>query len=356
MGDTEEPNNPEDNLRPRQDPDFDIIMAEARALAAESSGSKVPLFYASEKDTMEPKHWIVRVEKLAITNGWSDAAMCSAAATALRELAEKWYHIEFGTEDDVAHVAVTWANFKESFLEFTNAHKRIYKGFTHWTTLTQPRNGASLNEFYVKIAGESKDWKATLPSMPTPPAWDDYFSEAIRAHPQYAQFAAIDPVLINMVRQHERAWERHSTVNHMAMGLFYSGLSTRARDHIMEKECDSLRQMRTLVTEFENNAKANGHSAKVCEIDDVEDVDAIRARKGKPTYANKKAGYSGNAKSTGPPQRTGSRPVCHYCGKPNHLQRDCHKRSRDGAPMKPPPKVHAVGEDISDSCQDSLNF
>ena len=43
-----------------------------------------------------------------------------------------------------------------------------------------------------------------------------------------------------------------------------------------------------------------------------------------------------------------SKTPCYYCGKMGHMQRECRKRARDGAPMVSPP-AHARHVDVGAS-------
>ena len=60
----------------------------------ESTVNKIPYFYGNFKDTVHPKYWIARVEQIALAQGWSSTVTLNAAAAALREHCEEWYHWE----------------------------------------------------------------------------------------------------------------------------------------------------------------------------------------------------------------------------------------------------------------------
>jgi len=89
--------------------------------------------------------------------------------------------------------------------------------------------------------------------------------------------------------------------------------------------------------------------------DDVAQINAIRARNGKPPFRPKTFGKPSNA-SRGPV-------TCFYCKKIGHMQKDCRKRIADRAPMvnaqgKPlPRRVAAVTEgpiDVAPTAPPSL--
>ncbi len=306
----------------------------------EVSGNKVPLFYGNEKDTLTPRSWISRVEQIATTLKWDDDAKRSAAATAFREVCEAWYQVHIAKKKKGV---VTWAYFKEKFLEFTGASDASYKGFLQWHAMMVPRNGTALNLYYTKLTTAHSEWSDGIEEPEEPTSWKDYFDEDIT---NVKEFGDIPPALL---RKMQLAIEENAKLRieeHVAMGMFYHGQSDIVKDFLMEKTCKSVSEMRSLVAKFELNKAANRSNGK---INAIQEVDAVKFKQRQ--QSTQPAGQTQNNKY--------KNMTCYYCKKKGHGQNTCNKRARDGAPTVPPPpkKVHAVADQSnSQSNGENLNF
>ena len=133
------------------------------------------------------------------------------------------------------------------------------------------------------------------------------------------------------------------STEHVAMGMFYHGLSIPARDELRVKEANSVWEMRQVIADFEDNKLSNGHAVHaIAENDHGEQsgesehsVDAMRYKK--PASTGPK-----------PPFKPKSTITCWYCKKQGHSQTVCNKRAKDGAPpAKPPPGFIKPGKKLN---------
>jgi hypothetical protein len=275
--------------------------------------SPAPLFYCSQKDTISPRSWISTIEELALVHGWSDQFTLRAASFSLRDLASDWYNIEIQREQNM-----TWNQFKDLFLDFTGATNKM--GWIIWTRLVKPRDGQPLNEYYLRVQLELQRWADTLPDPEIEPS---------RLGENLPDVAALDPVskqlFVNDVVRHVR----REDLKRMAMDIFYAGNSPQAQAFLDDKDCKSIREMRSMLALYEEMQRLPNHPMK---DDDVK-------KKG-PSCKNPDSGNQGKK----------SRNVtCYYCNKAGHGQQECRKRARDKAPMVEPPSK------INDSNDEEVN-
>jgi len=295
-------------------------MAQAPVQPADvGQSNKIPLFFANEKDSIDPRTWLDRVDQLKAINAWSDITTINAAAYALRDIAEVWHRVEIKKYN-----VTVWDDFKARFLVFTGANLQSFKGFLLFPKLNAPRNNKKLSDYYVHLADNMNDYQDTLPDVGT-----FNWPTEITAHATHAQAHAQVPVgLQRLYQQYSCAVMKRHMVEHFAMGLFYGGISDKAKEFLRDKNVNTLLEMKNLLFQYEMDMKNSGR-----QIDAIdEDIDAVKIQRQKTAPARTDYKKKTNVQ-------------CYYCQKMNHTQKECRKRQRDKAPMvKPPQRVNEIDE------------
>ena len=232
---------------------------------------------------------------------------------------------------------MTFELFKRNFLELTGGEKMSYKGFLQWPIMLQPRKDKSLMAYFTGQAKAHSDWTNTLPALEDP---HDYLSAESLA---MEEILNLSPAALRSLRNDFCMQDRMTTCEHVAMGMFYHGLSIPARDELRVKEANCVWDMRQVIADFEDNKLSNGHAVHaIAENDHSENsgesehsVDAMRYKK--PASTGPK-----------PPSKPRSTITCWYCKKQGHSQTVCNKRAKDGAPpAKPPPGFVRPGKKLN---------
>jgi len=125
-------------------------------------------------------------------------------------------------------------------------------------------------------------------------------------------------------------------LQHIAMGMFYSGVSPKAKEFLRDKQCTTLKEMKVLLLKYETDI---GNSTGQ-QIHEVSEIDAMRHQRRDDTSRPQRRDRTAPVKTD-----YKKKLQCYYCSKMGHGQKECRKRARDKAPMvKNPNRVNELDE------------
>jgi hypothetical protein len=283
----------------------------------------IPLFYARrDKDTVLPRILIDRIEDAAEIATWNEARKIRELKLCLRERAIIWWKSLKDTTIDIN----VWDDVKKEFL---TAYEPKYTAKTvcaNFTDLKQHPD-ESMNDFLCRIQVACD---RLLDNKP----------------------AAIATVRTTIAAGATEAQIKAEGINDMALffkhQLFLAGVKDSLRDRVLEAGKADLQESLKFARELEAIQNDRKRSSKIAALKAVmppqeaaaifwdelenEDLDQIAAVRRQPPRSSNQT----QARSSGPARSNGPRNpniVCRYCKKKGHMQRECHSRRRDGAPM-----------------------
>jgi hypothetical protein len=308
-------------------------------LAFKVEQSKVPEYFGQKsKDTITAIVFIRKIEDLARTNRWTDAATYANVANNLKGFAREWL---FATTEmlDWTPAQLTWTNLKPRFQrQFATQtdEKMIMEGLSNLAM----KPGESTGELLARITNTMVIIKESYASYENKP-------------PAPANFDVNNGYTMPVCRQ----WKDdvlNNTQQFLKMQLFRAALTPELRKVVAQKDPNNmtLDDMYRITTDNQREAgpKIKQAIAAVQPEDDDEEIAAFQRRKNKNftqkknlSYAAPKAttntgykGYSSNYKNTAGPGNNNSRngKYCFYCKLQNHTQDECFKRIREKKPCR----------------------
>jgi hypothetical protein len=308
-------------------------------LAFKVEQSKIPEYFGQKnKDTITAIVFIRKIEDLARTNRWTDAATYANVANNLKGFAREWL---FATTEmlDWTPAQLTWTNLKPRFQrQFATQtdEKMIMEGLSNLAM----KQGESTGELLARITNTMVIIKESYASYENKPAAP-------------ANFDVNNGFTMPVCRQ----WRDdvlNNTQQFLKMQLFRAALTPELRKVVAQKDPNNmtLDDMYRITTDNQREAgpKIKQAIAAVQPEDDDEEIAAFQRRKNKNftqkknlSHAAPKAttstgykGYSYNYKSTAGPGNNNSRngKYCFYCKLQNHTQDECFKRIREKKPCR----------------------
>jgi hypothetical protein len=289
----------------------------------------IPLFYARrDKDTVLPRILIDRIEDAAAIATWDEARKIRELKLCLRERAIIWWKSLRDTNIDTA----VWDDVKAEFLTTYEPKYTAKTVCANFTDLKQHPD-ESMNDFLCRI---QVAYDRLLDNKP----------------------ATMVTVRNTMAAGATEAQVKAEGINDMALffkhQLFLAGVKDSLRDRVLEAGKADLQESLKLARELEAIQNDRKRSQKIAALKAVmqpqeaaaifwdelenEDIDQIAAvRRQQPPRNNFNAASTrAPAANAAPIRNNGPRNpniVCRYCKKKGHMQRECHSRRRDGAPM-----------------------
>ena len=307
--------------------------------------TELPLYFGNKtSDSISAKNFVDRLEKAAQIANWDQARKCNEFYMVLRDKALIWYESLEDAEVDVN----VWDDVKKEFLAAYEPR------FTAKTTCTnfhelQQRQGEGVQDYFLRVQEAFKKMCRARPAA----------TDTVRG-PLGGATQAEGQVIKKEGIQDSEKFFKHQ--------LFIAGLREGLRDKIMEAGKTSIQESLALARELEiihadrkksfsgvraiteenkeedaaaadfKNEDDDAMMTEGLEDDEIELINAIRRRRGKPGFRpSNKSGGSSNKGTL----------ICRYCKKKGHLQKECYTRARDKAPMvdaqgKPYKKAQAI--------------
>jgi hypothetical protein len=286
----------------------------------------IPLFYARrDKDTVLPRILIDRIEDAAAIATWDEARKIRELKLCLRERAIIWWKSLRDTTIDIT----VWDNVKAEFL-LTYEPKYTAKTVCANLTDLKQHPDESMNDFLCRIQVAYNPLIDNKPdTMPT-------VRGTIAAGATEAQVKA-------------------EGINDMALffkhQLFLAGIKDSLRDRVLEAGKATFQESLKFARELEAIHNDCKRSHKIAALKasmqpqeaaaifwnklENEDIDQIAAVRRQQPFRNSNQTQS-RSSAPGPARTNGPRNpniVCRYCKIKGHMQRECHSRRRNGAPM-----------------------
>jgi hypothetical protein len=289
----------------------------------------IPLFYARrEKDTVLPRILIDRIEDAAAIATWDEARKIRELKLCFRERAIIWYK---SLKDDNIDLAV-WDDVKKEFLDTFEPKYSAKTVCANFADLKQHPE-ESMNDYRCRV---QVAYDRLIDNKPDTMA-------AVRL-----AGATVDQA-------------KAEGINDMALffkhQLFLAGIKDPIRDKVLEAGKATFQESMKLAREIEAIQNDRKRSQKIAAIkstmqpteaaaifwdeladEEIEQIAVVR-RQQPPRNNNNNfnaASTRAPAANAAPIRSNGPRNpniVCRYCKKKGHMQRECHSRRRDGAPM-----------------------
>jgi Retrotransposon gag protein len=288
----------------------------------------IPLFFARrDKDTVLPKILIDRIEDAAKIATWDAARKIRELKLCFRENAIIWWK----SLRDYTINLNDWDEVKKEFLETYEPKYSAKTICANFADLKQMPN-ESMNDFGCRV---QVAYDCLVDNKPATMAT---VRGTISAGATEAQVKAEGIKDMALFFKHQ---------------LFLAGLKDLVRDKVVEAGKASFQESMKLARELEAIHNDHRRSQRIAAVkaslapaeaanipwDNIgmEEIDQIAAvsRNNAPRNQNP-------SRNTGPTVNTAlvrsngprnSNVVCRYCKKKGHMQRECHSRCRDGAPM-----------------------
>ena len=294
--------------------------------------TELPLFYGNpRKDTISARDLIKRLEKAATTAGWNtDAQKLTQLYLILREDAIVWWDSladqEIDSENDYNRVKT----------EFITDFEPKVTARTTCTNLAElhQRPGEPVNAFYLRLFAT--------------------YRRLCEARPADMNDVKLVPAVAAAATAAEQRLIKQEGIKDMEMylkhQLLMAGLRDPYRAEAMKEGKANIRETVKFVADLEainGKNQANGlrpgiaavsegiddnevtediETAEHLEAADIEAINALRRRAGKPPFrSGPKKTITFNGQQNGV--------ICRYCKKKGHMQRECRSRQRDKAPM-----------------------
>jgi hypothetical protein len=289
----------------------------------------IPLFYARrEKDTILPRILIDRIEDAAAIATWDEARKIRELKICFRECALIWYK---SLRDDNIDLAV-WDDVKKEFLDTFEPKYSAKTVCTNFADLKQHPE-ESMNDYRCRV---QVAYDRLINNKPNTMA---AVRTTIAAGATEAQIKA-------------------EGINDMALffkhQLFLAGIKDPIRDKVLEAGKATFQESMKLSREIEAIQNDRKGSQKIAAIkstmqpseaaaifwdelagEEIEQIAVVRHQQ-PPRNNFNAAPTRAPAANAAPIRSNGPRNpniVCRYCKKKGHMQRECHSRRCDGAPM-----------------------
>jgi len=308
-------------------------------LAFKVEQSKIPEYFGQKnKDTITAIVFIRKIEDLARTNRWTDAATYANVANNLKGFAREWL---FATTEmlDWTPAQLTWTNLKPRFQrQFATQtdEKMIMEGLSNLAM----KQGESTGELLARITNTMVIIKESYASYENKPAAP-------------ANFDVNNGFTMPVCRQ----WRDdvlNNTQQFLKLQLFRAALTPELRKVVAQRDpnnmtLDDMYQI-TTDTQREAGPKIKQTIAAVQPEKEEEEIAAFQKRKNKnfnqrksfshnTSNATTRTGYKGNSNNyksnVGPGNNTNRNgKYCFYCKLQNHTQDECFKRIREKKPCR----------------------
>lgn len=287
--------------------------------------TELPLFFGNKsRDSISAPALLDRINTAAAIATWNDQRRCQEFYMILRDRALIWWN----TLDDIEDFDKNdWAQVSQ---QFRNAYAPKFSAKTNCTNFGElyQKANESVQDFYLRVAEAFKNMTDAKPE----------FIAAVRAPAGAARADVKAEGVTDMSR-------------FFLTQLFLAGLREEIRLRTMETgperiqtAVETAREIETILADKKGPSKGTminsiqGENAptETLEDDEIEAINAIRAKKGKKPYKSGKG--RSNVK-------------CHYCKKMGHIQKFCYSRIKENGEFKDangktlPRKVFAVQEE-----------
>lgn len=282
------------------------------------------------KDTISARDLIKRFETAAGIAKWTEAEKkCQEFYMILRDDALVWW----ATMKDYKLDTKNWDVVKAHFIKKFEPKSTAKTSCANLVELAQ-RPGETANKFHFRLF---QIYERLCEARP-----EDMFNVTlVPANPAAATAEELKKIKLEGIEEMEMF------IKHQ---LFLAGLREPLRSDVMKEGKATLGESIDLAAELEAISRKNEKtiaviqeeeegpttSGEMINIDDLDDdeleaVNLIRKRSGKKPFFRK----NGNSRSF---NRNGngngnSSIKCRYCKKQGHMQKECHSRRRDNAPM-----------------------
>lgn len=292
---------------------------------------RLPLFFASDKDTLTADLWIERVERTASLHVWSEKLTLDTAVNALRDSAAVWYH---GAK--LVNKFNNWTTFRFNFLAcLGKQHVAQADCCTYLLNMLKPKaKGETLLVFYGRVLSNIQLFLDMMGSdLPPTSAGELHTDPAIRALTRLPNAPVIPVTSWQKCWFAQRELTHQAIRMHLAKSVFFAGLPLNIKTAMKNRSADqwnTVDQCLRLAMDIElSNTEANPDQP----------VSAV-------TFKRQRTGPSQKQRT----MANGQPMVCHYCKKKGHGQRECRKRiAENGAIKPPPPKTQTTQQAVANS-------
>ena len=293
--------------------------------------AKFPLWSGERtKDQFTAEQWIRRVEMVAQDGDWADARTMTHVLASLRGKALTWF-------ESLARCGINTGDFDAFKAAYLEAYSEIRTARTATFELMDlsQKPGEPVNEYHPRLIKILDTVEHFFPND---------FNQLTNPWPaEIAGLAGFAAVANNIKQQTQQRHLHHGAkqgLNSVGLLLFMAGLRPQLRDELMKDPPHTLyaafqraQQLDRLYTE---PTKKKIAAIWGDEEEDEEDVDKkVEALETKlEALKTRRAQLNGQGRSYRPGQNRSSKQFkCHYCDKKGHMQKNCFKRMKDGAPM-----------------------
>jgi hypothetical protein len=288
----------------------------------------IPLFFAHRnKDTVLPRILIDRIEDAAEIATWDAARKIWELKLCFRENTIIWWK----SLCDYTINLNDWDKVKKEFLETYEPKYSAKTICANFADLKQMPN-ESMNDFGCRVQVA--------------------YNHLVDNKP-----ATMATVRVTIAARATEAQVKAEGIKDMALffkhQLFLAGIKDSVRDKVVEAGKATFQDSMKLARELEAIHNDHRRSQKIAAVkarlapaeaanipwDDIgmEEIDQIAAvRRNNAPRTQNPSRNTGSTVNAAPVRSNGPRNpniVCRYCKKKGHMQRECHSRRRDGAPM-----------------------